>query len=76
MRVLWKDIDNLCNSLGIRCTEYDYYYEAFGNYLDWPLESQTILGQLSVSLAALFLIHRFICAKNYLSLFSRYCFWW
>jgi hypothetical protein len=37
MRVLWKEIDNICNSLGIRCTEYDYYYEAFDNSLGWLL---------------------------------------
>jgi hypothetical protein len=37
VKVYWTQIDNLCDSLGIKCVEYDYWYEAFDNSLGWLL---------------------------------------
>ena len=37
MKVYWTQIDALCDSLGIKCVVYDYWYEAFDNSLGWLL---------------------------------------
>jgi hypothetical protein len=37
VKVYWTQIDALCSNLGIRCVEYDYWYEAFDNSLGWLL---------------------------------------
>jgi len=37
VKVYWTQIDDLCDSLGIKCVVYDYWYEAFDNSLGWLL---------------------------------------